>query len=287
MVCATMIQDIQPRQFDVSFRQAEPDASDLAFLFRRDRVLLQTVSGRPTVPGCGDLAARCPGRDFGLSFLFSIDQVNFFLGDAPEEDLEGLTGHDFQVFREFDPPWLGFAGATAGHLANWRDRTRYCGRCAGTMAPSQTERAMVCPACGNTVYPAIAPVVIVGVIDGEKILMTRYAGRAYKRPALIAGFAEIGESLESAASREVLEEVGLKIRNIRYYKSQPWAFSQSVLAGFFADLDGSPNISIDRDELSEAFWVGRDEMLDDEDGSNVSLTYDMIRAFRRLGPSGL
>ena len=282
-----MIQDIQPYRYDVGFRHAEPRPQDLVFLFHKDQVLLQTARDRVAVPSYSYLAAHYPEKDLGLSFLFSIDDTNFFMGSAAATEMEGFVGRDIQVFREFDPPWLGFAGATASHIAFWRDKNRYCGRCADPMNPSPTERAAVCPACGNIVYPSIAPVVIVGIMDGENLLMTRYAGRSYTKPALVAGFTEIGEALEDAVRREVMEEVGLKVKNIRYYKSQPWAFSQSMLAGFFCELDGPSSISLDRDELSEAFWVHRSEMLDDEDDNNISLTYDMIRAFRRLGPAGV
>ncbi|MDR2947316.1 MAG: NAD(+) diphosphatase [Candidatus Adiutrix sp.] len=280
-----MIQDILPHQYDVSFRHAEARAEDFVFIFQKGQALLRNEGGRPAVPTCGEVWARWPEME--LTFLFSIDEANIFMAEAGELEPEGLTSHDTQIFRELDPPWLAFAGATASHLAVWRDKTRFCGRCAAVMKPSETERAMVCPACGNIVYPAIAPVVIVGVIDGERLLLTRYAGRVYRRPALVAGFVEIGETLEDAVRREVREEVGLELKNIRYYKSQPWAFSQSLLSGFFADLDGPADIRLDVSELSEGFWVNRDEVPDDEDLSNVSLTYEMIRTFRRLGPDGV
>ena len=80
---------------------------------------------------------------------------------------------------------------------------------------------MRCSACGNTVYPKIAPAVIVGVINGDKILLTKYNGRAYKKYALIAGFTEIGETAEETVAREVMEEAGIKVKDITYYKSQP------------------------------------------------------------------
>jgi len=81
---------------------------------------------------------------------------------------------------------------------------------------------------------------MVGIIkNGEKLLLTRYAHSDYKNYSLVAGFMEIGETLEEAAKREVMEEVGLKVKNLRYYKSQPWAFSESILVGFFADAEGN------------------------------------------------
>ncbi|UQZ87828.1 NAD(+) diphosphatase [Deltaproteobacteria bacterium Smac51] len=162
----------------------------------------------------------------------------------------------------------------------WAAKNKYCGRCGSPTSPSPTERAMVCPSCGNIIYPSIAPVVIVGVINGDKLLMTRYSQGIYKNLALVAGFMEIGETMEDTVRREVMEEVGLEIRNIRYYKSQPWAFSQSVLAGFFADLAGSDQIKLDLTELSEAVWMPRERI--QESGSSLSLTYEMIEAFRRM-----
>lgn len=94
---------------------------------------------------------------------------------------------------------------------------------------------------------------IVAVVDKEKerLLLTRYAGRRGGNYALIAGFSEVGETLEETARREVMEEVGLKIRNLHYYASQPWSFSDTLLAGFYAELDGSDEIQLEREELSE------------------------------------
>ena len=136
-----------------------------------------------------------------------------------------------------------------------------------------------CPSCGNSIYPKIAPAVIVGLIDGDRLLMTKYNGRAYKRYALIAGFTEIGETAEETVIREVREEVGLKAKNVRYYKSQPWGTEQDLLLGYFCDLDGDDTINLDEDELSTAEWVHRDDMDMKEDG--FSLTREMMCAFQR------
>ena len=136
-----------------------------------------------------------------------------------------------------------------------------------------------CPVCGHTVYPKISPAVIVGVKDGDRLLLTKYSGRAYKRYALIAGFNEIGESIEDTVRREVMEEVGLKVKNIRYYKSQPWSFSETLLMGFYCDLDGSAEIQLDTEELSEGVWMKREEI--PKPVSDISLTSEMIERFRR------
>ena len=135
------------------------------------------------------------------------------------------------------------------------------------------------PKCGNLIYPKIAPAVIVAVTRGDQILMTRYQGRDYKGYALIAGFTEIGETAEDTVRREVMEEVGLQVKDLRYYGSQPWGADANLLLGFFARLDGPSAIHLDRQELSQAGWYHRDEIDLPPDG--VSLTNHMIQAFRR------
>ena len=138
---------------------------------------------------------------------------------------------------------------------------------------------MVCPSCGNTVYPKIAPAVIVAVTDGDKLLLTKYAGREYTRYALVAGYTEFGETLEETVRREVMEEVGLKVKNIRYYKSQPWAFSGTEMVGFFADLDGDDTITLRDNELQDAKWVSYDEIPQNRD--HLSIAQEMIEIVRQ------
>ena len=146
-------------------------------------------------------------------------------------------------------------------------------------SPDLVERMLRCPKCGNLIYPKIAPAVIVAVTRGDQILMTRYQGRDYKGYALIAGFTEIGETAEDTVRREVMEEVGLQVKDLRYYGSQPWGADANLLLGFFARLDGPSAIHLDRQELSQAGWYHRDEIDLPPDG--VSLTNHMIQAFRR------
>ena len=134
-----------------------------------------------------------------------------------------------------------------------------------------------CPACGNLIFPRINPVVIAAVTDGDKLLLSRYAGRSYTSFALLAGYAEIGETIEQTVAREVYEEVGLKVKNLRYYKSQPWGVDGNLLFGFFCDLDGDGTIHLDENELSHAAWYPRHDLPVTDDG--FSLTREMIRVF--------
>lgn len=126
--------------------------------------------------------------------------------------------------------------------------------------------------------PKICPAVVVAIRNGDKLLMSRYARGTYRRYALIAGYVEVGETFEECVRREVMEEVGLKVKNIRYYKSQPWSFSDSVMIGFTADLDGDDTIRLEEDELAEAGWFSRDEIV--EYPPYISVGHEMMKAFK-------
>ena len=139
------------------------------------------------------------------------------------------------------------------------------------------ERMMYCPSCGRREYPVLMPAVIVGITNGDKIICSKYEGRSFKQYALIAGFAEIGETIEETVQREVMEEVGLKVKNLRYYKSQPWSFSGTLLFGFFCDVDGDDTLTVDHKELSIAQWFERDQIIGQDTDS--SLTNEMMMVF--------
>jgi len=146
------------------------------------------------------------------------------------------------------------------------------------MQRSEKERMLFCQSCGFQTYPSIAPCVIVAVYDQDRLLLTKYKGRAHSRYALIAGFSEIGESLEQTVCREVKEEVGLRVKNLHYYKSQPWPFTDTILAGFYAELDGDDTIKLQEDELSLGVWMNRADI--PPEIGKISLTSEMIEAFR-------
>ena len=135
---------------------------------------------------------------------------------------------------------------------------------------------MRCTKCGNVIYPRINPAVIVGVINGDKILITKYRS-GYAHNALVAGFTEIGETLEQTVMREVMEETGVKVKNIRYYKSQPWGMASDLLVGFYCDVDGDDTIHMDSSELKYAEWVKREDVV--LQPSDLSLTNEMMKMF--------
>jgi NAD+ diphosphatase len=277
-----MIQDIAPHILRNEFTDSRPPKdSDYVLIYGNDRVFLDSSEDSPRPLRYGELKVISPQAAGKVVYLFLLDDDAFFYLSVNElESAVGLTEQPFGTFRSAQPKELAFASVTGCHLASWYERHRFCGRCGQAMHHSEKERALQCPSCGVVVYPRISPAVIVGITNGDSILLTRYAGRpANSNYALVAGFAEIGETFEETVHREVLEETGLKVRNIRYYKSQPWAFSSSLLAGFYCDLDGDDTITLDENELGLGVWMPRSDI--GEYDTSVSLTSEMIDMFRR------
>ena len=268
-----MIQDIFPSRLDNSFRHTAPTPESTAFVFRKDSLLCayDAEAGTLRLPRIGDLS---PEGEY--TYLFSIDEQTYFLA---EEGADGFEFRPMQEVRRFhvDDHKIMFAVFTAYHLWKWYSVNRFCGACGKATEHSRSERALVCPECGNTIYPRINPAVIIGVTNGDRLLITRYR-RGYVHNALVAGFTEIGETVEETVSREVMEEAGLRVKNIRYYKSQPWGMASDLLMGFFCEVDGDTEIHMDESELKYAAWLSPEEI--ELQPNNYSLTNEMMRLFK-------
>lgn len=202
-------------------------------------------------------------------------------GTQPEQ--QSQLSYEFvpvAQLRNYQPKHRVFAGMVGYEYHVWYDTHHFCGRCGSKMQHGIVERMLQCPECGCMEFSRLFPAVIIGIVDRkrDKVLVSRYAGRQYKSYALIAGFCEMGETVEQTVHREVMEEVGLKVTNLRYYKSQPWPLSSSLLFGFFCDLDGESSITLDDHELEEAEWLSREDLPDDED---YSLTREMMGVLRK------
>lgn len=270
-----MIQDIAPHKYNVHFEQCAPTSDDILLIFKNNEVLVREADGRTWFPGVGEL--ECEGE---MSFLFRMDDTNLFMTESNRE-YEGWHYVRQEYFREAVPMWKAFAGATAIQLYRWYKENRFCSRCGSKMKKGTKERSLICTSCGKTVYPTISPCVIVALFDNDRLMLTRYNKKhsKYTRYALIAGYNEVGETLEDTVRREVMEEVGLRVKNITYYKNQPWSFSDTLLMGFFCELEGSDKITRDAEELSEAVWVKREDIPVYD--SHISLTNEMIEKFRK------
>lgn len=274
-----MIQDIEPHKYDSTYGKFKVRNDDYIVAFKENKAILIKDGNAKRIPKYKEVMGVLDDLEH-LIYMFNIDEKRFFLAlNANLRENEIFIRDSIQVFRTIKPQWMAFAGFTSYHLYMWYDSNRYCGRCGSNMKHSRKERALECTKCNNIRYPRISPGVIVGIIDRDKMLLTRYAKGPYKNYALVAGYNEIGESLEETVRREVMEEVGLKVKNIRYYKSQPWGLSGSVLSGFFVDLDGDSKITLDQDELAEAVWLKREEIPEPE--LRISLTKEMIEMFKK------
>ena len=268
-----MIQDISPARLDNTYCPQTPYAGDNILLFDRDgRLLVRTEDGAICFTTGNDIPAE------GAVYLFSVNDTRYFCQLEPADTT--LPGFEFKTIRELRDVSEGrelFAAFTAYHLWKWYDDNRHCGRCGGLNGCHPSERALKCENCGHVIYPRINPAVIVGVIKGDSLLITRYR-TGYAHNALVAGFTEIGETLEQTVQREVMEETGVSVHNIRYYKSQPWGMAQDLLAGFFCDADESAVIRMDANELKYAEWVRREDIV--LQPNNLSLTNEMMKCFR-------
>ena len=276
-----MIQDIAPHQYDLSYGHPVPQDQDYVLYIKSNQTLLRKKGEENhEIPRFSDFPEEMEALKKQAYYLFSIDGLRYFYVSSL---LEKKAGEEYELcptsaFRKMKPMHQAFAGITATQIHRWKESRKFCGCCGSRTEDSRTERALVCTKCGHTEYPKICPAVIVAVTDGDRLLMSRYKGRAYRGYALIAGFVEIGETFEETVRREVMEEVGLKVKNIRYYKSQPWAFTDTEMIGFFAELDGDDAIRLQEDELSEAGWYRRDEI--PEDVSSISVGSEMKMAFK-------
>lgn len=274
-----MIQDIGAHTYHVEYTPV-PLQDDSIILAYQGRKVLAAVEGDTkgfTYPRYADLRHLLPPEQ--CRWLFREDEEQYFLAqtDVPEEGPFRYVSINFM--RAARPRFQAFAGVAGLSLCGWYRNHQFCGHCGRPMAHSETERMVYCPHCHTMMYPRICPAVIVAVRNGDKLLVSKYAGREYTRIALLAGFAELGETIEQTVHREVMEEVGIKVKNLQFYKSQPWCFTDTLLFGFFCDLDGSDALRVDHKELSMAQWMDRKDLPDDPE--QASLTMEMMTLFKQ------
>lgn len=283
-----MIQDIGNLHFDNQYHNQIPEDSDFVLVFDGKQICLHQESGHIQYLHYDEVLSlyQCAAQPIPqVTYLFSLEEQAFYLLEDVlfiKEHLAELAGFEFyKMFetRRMKPLELVFVAATGWHLYQWYHTNRFCGVCGQQTNHDEKERMLRCPQCGNMIFPRIVPAVIVGVTDKDRMIMTKYAGREYTRYALIAGFTEIGETVEETVSREVMEEVGVRVKNITYYKSQPWGFDGDLLLGYYCELDGPDTIRLDEQELSVAQWMDYKDIPEYHEG--LSLTEEMMNTFKR------
>lgn len=245
-----------------------PAQPALWFLFQGTRLLVQSDGEEIAVPrllspadlGLTTLRWQYLGRleeESGLSHCFSGELA---------EDVAAPPGLQFENLRALYPrlgETLFWLAGRAVQIVDWDRTHQYCGRCGSATTNQIQDRAKVCPVCGLTNYPRLAPAIIVRVerrdSDGRRILLARATRFPSAMFSVLAGFVEPGETLEECVQREIYEEVGLRVANIRYFGSQPWPFPHSLMIAFVAEHAGG-EIVIDPGELSEARWFAADAL---------------------------
>lgn len=192
--------------------------------------------------------------------LGQLDDSLVLTGEVPKE-IEPPAGYAFagvrELFETIDPALYSLAGR-AVQIVDWDRTHRYCGRCGAPTERLTTERARRCPVCGLTSYPRLAPAVITLVERDGKALLARNANFTSGFYSILAGFVEPGESLEEAVQREIYEEVGIEVTDIRYFGSQPWPFPHSLMIGFTAQY-AAGEITPDPAEIADAGWFAPHE----------------------------
>ena len=161
-------------------------------------------------------------------------------------------------------------------IRDWFISHQYCGKCGVHTVLDEKDMMMKCPECGQVHYPRIAPAIIVAVSNDDKLLMAKHSYHKTHRYALVAGFVEPGESIEEAVHREVGEEIGIKIKTLKYIKSQSWPFPNSLMLAFTAEYDCG-EINVDGDEIVKAKWFSKEDIVRYD--SDISISDWLIQNF--------
>lgn len=282
-----MIQDLEFGRLDNQFRQIEPTENDIIICAQGNKLLAacdeNDILTLPTWNEVQEWSADWNKwyDDMPVQYAFSLHDKNYFLwmGEAGNPEDAKFQYEGTRFYRQLPSKATCFALMTGWHIYSWYRANRFCGCCGHPTVHDSKERMMKCPECGNMIFPKIAPAVIIALTNGDHIMLAQHAALKQKRYGLLAGFIEIGETAEEAVAREIMEEVGLKVKNIRYYKTQPWGIVGNLSLGYYCELDGNAEVTIDENELSAAEWHNRDAIPVEAADDGISLTREMIRVF--------
>ena len=230
--------------------QLKPD--DQGYWFVVSQGKLKLTPGNQAIPSGPWLQQQIAEPDM-VCLIGEWQQQPCYLVVCNDQQLQPEEWHSARALLEqAEPVWFELA-ARASQLALFLQSHRYCGQCGSKMQLVSWELAMLCHKCGHRCYPRISPCVLVAIRKDQQILLARSKRHKPGFFSILAGFVESGETLEQAAVREVYEEVGVRIQNLRYVGSQPWPFPHSLMTGFLADYQ-SGDIVCQEDEIAEAYW---------------------------------
>ena len=245
--------------------------NDIYFLFCKDKLLVKSENNKAIIPTIKDLQSL---KLNSIQYLGSINDENCFCGEIASDviipsdmyfsTLKALT-HQLTT----DMFWIG---GRAQQIVNFNIDHKYCGRCGILSEDVDGERAKKCPKCGLTNYPRISPAIIVAVLREGKLLLAHNNESPKDLYSVVAGFVEVGETFEECVIREVQEEIGINVKNIKYFGNQPWPFPNSLMIGFTAEY-ASGEIHVDGIEIGHADWYS---------STSMPLTPDSISIAKKL-----
>ncbi len=236
---------------------ARPRDTALLFAARGLDLLVAEREGAVHIPTGAELSALAAEAHF----LGTLGDVDCYAAAFPK-DTEPPAGMRLvparNLYNRVDESLFGVAGRALA-IAEWDTTHRFCGRDGQPTVLVPGERARRCPTCRTPYYPRISPAVIVLVTRGDSMLLARNANFPGAFFSTLAGFVDVGESLEETVVREVKEEVGVELKNLRYFGSQPWPFGRSLMLGFTAEYAGG-DLQVDGQEIAEAGWFTPDNL---------------------------
>jgi len=234
------------------------DRGELWFILQGQNLLIKENKQGFSIPSSKDISGL-KRHTSSPQFLGSMDGKLCYAAEYPKE-ISVSDPFYFKsprtLFGRLEDELVWIAGL-ANQLVYWNRNHQYCGKCGSLTENKTDERAKSCPKCGLVNYPRLSPAVIVAVIKDNQILLAsspRFKSDFY---SVLAGFVEPGETLEECVQREVCEEVGIEVRNIRYFGSQPWPFPDSLMIGFTSEY-AKGEIEVDQSEILHADWFEAD-----------------------------
>lgn len=237
-----------------------PNKSSYCFLFyEKDEVLLKESEGCPQFPLISEVEKL--GIDVSnIIFIGTLYGNDYYaLNVLTKDNMNGFYFEDIaEIYGDIDES-IYMIALRGLHMRNWLNRTRYCSSCGDKVKVDSRGTSIKCSNCGQATYPSNNPAILVAVLKEDKILLARSSHFTPNMFSLISGFVDLGETLETSVKREVMEEVGIEIKNIKYFGSFPWPFSTSLMIGFIAEYS-SGELTIDNNEIEAAEWFSLDDL---------------------------
>jgi len=248
------------------------------FLFHGDRIHVEARGDAVSIPRWAD-PEKHGLRPLRTQYLGRLDNGSCYAAEVsdPGESAEA-SFRSLRSLLGMLPDELFCLAGRAFQVVDWDRTSRYCGKCGMRTEPVDGERAKACPDCGLHFFPRVSPAVIVAVAKDRKLLLARSRRFPPSFHSVLAGFVEPGETFEECVHREVGEEVGVTVRGLRYFGSQPWPFPHSLMVGFTAEYAGG-ELVLEEKEIADAGWFGPEEIATMQIPRHGTIARRLIDAF--------